>query len=180
MTTKELNELKDKAYQNAKAHGFHDEEYSDEHYLMLIITELSEAVEAHRKGKRADVKSYEEYAEYWKDKDLSFQKYMKDTLEDELADAVIRLLDFAGLKEIDLKYFKPYPPEKKDGFTEDVFVVVCTIAANYICYKLDNLFRVCIEIIEQIAIKNGFDLWYFVKEKMKFNEGREKLHGKKY
>lgn len=46
-----LNELRDKAYRIACDHGFHDKELSNEHCLMLVITELSEAVEADRKGR---------------------------------------------------------------------------------------------------------------------------------
>ena len=46
----DLNKLRDRAYKIAKAHGFHEKEYSDETYLMLIITEIAEAVNADRKG----------------------------------------------------------------------------------------------------------------------------------
>ena len=46
-----LNELKNRAYKTAKAHGWHDKELSDETYLMLIITEIAEAVNADRAGK---------------------------------------------------------------------------------------------------------------------------------
>ena len=42
----ELNILRDRAYKTACEHGFHEEELSDKHCLMLVITELSEAVEA--------------------------------------------------------------------------------------------------------------------------------------
>ena len=45
-----LNELRDKAYQCAVKHGWHEEEYSNEHFLCLVISELMEAVEADRKG----------------------------------------------------------------------------------------------------------------------------------
>ncbi len=48
-----LNELRNIAYKTACEHGFHDKELSNSHYLMLVITELSEAVEADRKGMRA-------------------------------------------------------------------------------------------------------------------------------
>ena len=44
-----LNELKDRAYKIAKEHGWHEQELSDETYLMLIITEIAEAVNADRK-----------------------------------------------------------------------------------------------------------------------------------
>ena len=43
------NELRDRAYQNAVNHGFHEKPLEIEHYLMLVITELSEAVNADRK-----------------------------------------------------------------------------------------------------------------------------------
>lgn len=45
-----LNELRDKAYKCAVTHGWHEEEYSNEHFLCLVISELMEAVEADRKG----------------------------------------------------------------------------------------------------------------------------------
>ena len=47
-----LNELRDKAYKIACEHGFHDTELSNKHFLCLIISELMEAVEADRGGKR--------------------------------------------------------------------------------------------------------------------------------
>lgn len=38
-----LNKLRDKAYQCAVAHGWHEENLSDEHFLCLVISELMEA-----------------------------------------------------------------------------------------------------------------------------------------
>lgn len=46
-----LNELRDKAYQCAIVHGWHEENLSDEHCLCLVISELMEAVQADRKGR---------------------------------------------------------------------------------------------------------------------------------
>ena len=54
-----LNELRDKAYKIACEHGFHDTELSNKHFLCLIISELMEAVEADRGGKRANVDWFE-------------------------------------------------------------------------------------------------------------------------
>ena len=47
-----LNNLSREAYETAKAHGWHDKEYSDEHFLMLIITEIAEAVQAELEEQR--------------------------------------------------------------------------------------------------------------------------------
>lgn len=106
-----LNELRDKAYQCAVEHGWHEEEYSNEHYLCLVISELMESVEADRKRKHSDVAKFKE----WQGNSIplteetrsrrfkeDFEAYIKDTVEDELADACIRLLDLAGLRDIDM------------------------------------------------------------------------------
>ena len=59
MSKMKLNELRDKAYRTACGHGFHDQELSNEHFLCLVISELMEAVEADRRGKRANVDWFE-------------------------------------------------------------------------------------------------------------------------
>lgn len=48
MSTINLNELRDRAYKIARDHGFHDADWSNEHLLCLVISELMEAVEADR------------------------------------------------------------------------------------------------------------------------------------
>lgn len=56
-----LNELRDKAYQCAVSHGWHEKDLSDEHFICLVISELMEAVEADRKGMHADRGNFEYY-----------------------------------------------------------------------------------------------------------------------
>ena len=63
-----LNELRDKTYKIACEHGFHDTELSNKHFLCLIISELMEAVEADRRGKRANVD--------WFEKKISTSRYL--------------------------------------------------------------------------------------------------------
>lgn len=115
-----LNELRDRAYKTACNHGFHDEELSNEHCLCLVISELMEAVEADRNNKYADRKSFKDYYEdeephYNADFKYSFEKYIKDCVEDEFADACIRLLDLAGLRNISIDDF---PEEAIYGASE--------------------------------------------------------------
>ncbi len=104
---------------NAKAKGFWDKERNVGEMLMLIVSELGEALDAHREGKRADLKEYKEriievgktfngseearedfLAHYAMD---LFKHRIKDTLEDELADAIIRIFDTCAYLEIDLE-----------------------------------------------------------------------------
>ena len=95
-----LNELRDKTYKIACEHGFHDTELSNKHFLCLIISELMEAVEADRRGKRANVDWFEKKistSRICQGLDLDIPK------EQELADAVIHLLDLAGLRGISLE-----------------------------------------------------------------------------
>jgi NTP pyrophosphatase (non-canonical NTP hydrolase) len=79
--------------------------------LMLVTSELGEALEAHRKGLRANVeklKSLQAQGYSWEDSEVSFKAHfrddVKDSMEDELADAVIRLLDMAEGLGIDLEW----------------------------------------------------------------------------
>ena len=97
-----LNELRDKAYKCAVTHGWHEEEYSNEHFLCLVISELMEAVEADRVGNYADIEAFEKNEMRKLDFRENFERYIKDTVQDELADACIRLLDLAGLRDLDL------------------------------------------------------------------------------
>lgn len=65
-----INELRDRAYECAKAHGWHDTELSDEHLLWLVITELAEATNAHRCNKRAKTEDYNSRMNYFDTQNL--------------------------------------------------------------------------------------------------------------
>lgn len=74
--------------------------------LMLITSELSEAMEAHRSNRHANHDAYEDVFESIANEmsdpygglahECAFKAHIKDTFEDELADAVIRLMDLCG------------------------------------------------------------------------------------
>lgn len=195
-----LNELRDKAYQCAVAHGWHEENLSDEHFLCLVISELMEAVEADRKGRHADTKKFNQEMDYYihemklygenYDKAYrdTFEYYLKDSVEDELSDACIRLLDLAGLRGISLAsvpfpfhHRKEYKEERsKLTFTEWVYDVIRPIARyNKDNYPIGYLF---IGVLQELFCKAeimGFDLLWFIEQKMKYNELRPYKHGDK-
>lgn len=189
----DFNELAKRAYENAKRKGFHDVVRKDAHWMMLVMCELAEAVEADRCGRRADRKEYERLVGVCEDivRPHLFEMYIKDSVEDELADAVIRLLDFVGMKGIDIATrvdkittgmeegteddeANDESTERGKGFfTEDVYRIISM-------YFFDNLIEFLMVDLFDLAKDRDIDLMWFIEEKMKYNETRDLLHGKSY
>lgn len=89
--------------------------------------------------------------------------HIKDSVEDELADAVIRLLDFAGMKGFDIPENYITEEQIKDEAAEAKEIPETLIYAIFVVAEL-----------------YGIDLIWHIKEKMIYNETREMLHGKSY
>jgi NTP pyrophosphatase (non-canonical NTP hydrolase) len=84
--------------------GFYDRPVETGTALMLVTSELAEALEADRHNLRANrIEFLEEIKEGVKFQD-AFKHNIKDTYEDEIADAIIRLLDHCGYKGIDIEF----------------------------------------------------------------------------
>jgi NTP pyrophosphatase (non-canonical NTP hydrolase) len=113
---KSLNELRDKAFSYAEKQGFHKHPVNFGERLMLVVSELSEALEADRNGKwwdghitydvgngvlalgnSTDVEPCLVEKEY-------YEKDVRGSVEEELADAIIRIADIAGIYKIDLDW----------------------------------------------------------------------------
>lgn len=183
-----LNKLRDEAYKTACEHGFHDKELSDYHCLMLVITELSEAVEADRKGRYVTEKEQKEYLSCQKEKFYmyAYDNYIKGTVEEEFADSAIRILDFAGSKDVDLsEYIFDLDEETLNmisqySFPERVFLLCrMTTDPRYfdnLAYKLSGILFTIMGICSIMNI----DLGWHIEQKMMYNSLRENMHGKKY
>jgi hypothetical protein len=178
-----LNELRDKAYRCAVKHGWHEEEYSNEHFLCLVISELMEAVEADRSEKHTNRDIFEYYMKQRRRDDeefmYAFKHDIKDSVEDELADACIRLLDLAGLRGYDLDSFDYEGSDTEDysdmTFTESMFRICVYVTDNF--YR-DELYILLNEIFAFCRDRN-IDIFWHIKQKMKYNELRPYKHGDK-
>ena len=193
MNTKELNALKDRAYKTAVEHGFHEEEKPDAYWLGLVMSEMGEAINADRKGLHADTKRFEEVmAMRCITPRVAFEENIKDSVEDEIADIIIWLLDFAGMKGYELstdEYLDSFilsalEELKTSGLPGLLLIFIYALSYNSRFHNLEKCVRITIRIIsgcfEKMTGGSDCDLWWFVEQKMKYNELRPKLNGKKY
>jgi len=159
----------------------------------LIVSEISEGVEALRIGRRANIKAYDD-----SDKSSgSFEKYIKDSFEDEMADTVIRICDCLGA-------YSEIAKDKKDKILNDVIKFAAEqyedVAKETLEYK--NVFKslnICTSFLTRhstenkfsfnsykdalttlylIASDEKFDIDYHISEKMAYNTKRSAKHGK--
>jgi NTP pyrophosphatase (non-canonical NTP hydrolase) len=112
-----INELAKEVHENAVSHGFFDDNKNIGEMLCLIHSEVSEALDADRSDKYYSncVSDQKWFIQGMADKNFGatfcddsffkdqFENRVKDTFEDELADVLIRVMDLAAYKDIDLE-----------------------------------------------------------------------------
>ena len=155
------NEFAYKAHKNAQEKGFWKERLSNEHCLMLVVTEIAECVEADRKGKKANRLFY--------------------SMDLPMADIAIRLADLAGALGLDFDKMKPCNYHRafdKFTFTENAFALTKGLSRDKIGIERRILFG--LDYIFNWASSMGIDLWFFIEHKMRYNSLRPVLYGKRY
>lgn len=76
--------------------GWHKPEYTTSHFLMMVVTELSEIIEADRKGQQARKIFYRvNLAEDDLDYQDAYNHYIKTSIEEEFADVCLRTIELA-------------------------------------------------------------------------------------
>lgn len=185
-----IEEYTNRAYATACSHGFHDEELSVGHLLMLVITEVSEAVEADRKGRnRAAVEIFVDALRNVKFT-KAFEDYIKDSVPDEFADVCIRLFDLLGVLnkkeriDFDMLRYAINTSKKSVGFdtmsfTERAYALCDILTGTHKAIAVRQIRRALAFMIHWAKDLN-IDLDWHIEMKMKYNEFRASKHGKKY
>lgn len=177
-----VNEWIGRAYATAKEHGFHDTDHKDGHYLMLITSEIAEAMEADRKGiyaKRFDLERLLTIDGMF---ELVFPQCVKDSVEDELSDVVIRCCDYLGCKGLTFgdAFEQPtvFPNGFYDTFAEKGWEWV-KILTNEKFSTEANVAGLLYEVLWYCE-EAGIDIEKHVGWKMRYNASRPAKHGKAY
>lgn len=194
----DFNLISEIAHKTAKDKGFWENERNDGELFMLMISELGEAMEAHRKGKFASNEAHSFHL--WMDAITTngnmaakFKNEIKDTFEDELADTLIRIADYAGAKNLHIKLLvgtEAYNDVADAHFPENVgemlVLVSSRITSMYACSASqddESLLQFLSDAVNEsflIARALDIDIVNHIRAKMEYNKTREKLHGKSY
>lgn len=199
ITQKELASLAGDAFENDYKHGFYPESTEIETALMLIITEMAEAVQADRHG---SIEDYESEIQMGRDIPTAYKNSLEGTVESEFADIAIRILSLLGWMNskspIKLKsdsiladeygigkiQFKVQNTINKGSIAKDLYRLngrFSWLVDNESCswFVSDTLQGILMRVFA-IAHNNNIDLMEYIKLKMKYNESRPYLHGYKY
>lgn len=192
MISKEkVQELIKRAYSIAATHGFHEVDRSNAHFMMLVVSEIGEMVEADRKSRRVKLHGDDlDNTLRFNDFASTFECFVKDTLEDELADVVIRICDFLGTRHIEPLILEKTSTSDdwaklwgKDSINEQCYgltKLITRIDEDTSADDISRLLGASLTWCFDFADFHKFDLLWHVEQKMRFNETRSIRHGKNY
>ena len=200
---KQVKEWVERAYNNSVKHGWHEEKKPTAHWVMMISTEVTEAVQADRNGRYMNaldksgldcVIANDNHGGLF---EKFYSEHIEGTVESELADICIRLFDLMGLKNV--KCRTEYTTDEENvelcetrDFTVNAFFISrgilnfatpnnSLLSKSYFNEIIEAYFNDIIVATFEWAESLGIDLVQHINLKMRYNETREYHHGgKKY
>lgn len=202
ITQKKLVVLANDAYLNAQRHGFYPDNTDITTALMLIITEMAEAVQADRHNRHGSIEDYESEIQMGRDIPTAYKNSLEGTVESEFADIAIRILSLLGWMKSNIliklgsdsilsdKYevakiqYKVQNTINKGSIAKDLYRLnghFSRFVDNESCswFVSDTLQEILMRVFA-IAHNYNIDLMEHIRLKMKYNESRPYLHGCKY
>ena len=198
-----LNSLAQQIFEDNQKKGFWTFDRSNAQLLVLIQSEMFEALEAERKStyakERINCQQKIGTAEFQQ----FFKENIKDSLEDELADTVIRILDMCGGRKVDLSSIYLIPnlrswTQENDSLslmpTEKYSLAAIVLEFSYLISRLlqQTANTTCPEqvlakgasqlllFVLSVAQHYQVRIWEHVELKLAYNRSRAHKHGKKY
>lgn len=152
--------------------------------IMLIVTELSEAVEADRIKRYAynmDILLLEENKKSFY---VWFENFVKDSLEDEITDTYLRLYDLCGYLKITPNIVAGTVNWRTSNTADMIREISIKVLNLNPEYPRDSDFKTNLGHIflylDAFCSKKDINIEKHLVAKMKYNKKRENLHGKNY
>lgn len=177
-------------YETNKSKGYWDEYRADGTYnlnkgerIMLICTELSEAMQADRKNKKCELdkehkdKLLELFETHPNDALYIYDEHIKHTLEEEFADTIIRALDYMvgfnldldSLEHLQLKNID-YGKAEEFNFGEELLLTTKSFGEVYNSMFSDTeAMKWAIENVLTLASYLNIDIQYHIIAKVRYN-----------
>ena len=180
MSKVDIDKVAKEIHKTAKGSGFWDEERNKGEMLMLILSELAEALEEHRGSKS-----------------LFYLNYLgkPEGIITELADAAIRILDtvysewdetrhgtMAGHFKTEMKSQLALRGSRDQYVIGENFAENLLRASGFVVKAETNIMWLlsALVYIDRLAMSLESDLWDIARKKMEYNKTRPYKHGKKY
>lgn len=194
LTQQLLKQLMTKAYENAKAKGFYEPDLDINKALMLIITEMSEAIQASRHDRHGSIEGYNTYLEV-SDEHTAYEESLEGTVESEFADIAIRIMSLLGwydsqkviclMNDTEIRKTEEYHKvefEHGNYSLPDAMYLIIT-RMTYFPFSCSPAWMNTLRLQEimvmvfALAHIEGIDLVEHIRLKMQYNESRPYLHG---
>lgn len=179
------------SYENSRDHGFWEnkESRNKAEMVKLMICESSEAVEGHRKYYNPSKLTVLEFGEWRRTFGMTtpaeeqwqewFRTCVKDKVPDELADVVIRILDYTQGWEIPV-IERIVRKETTGNFAHDMLRLDHHILQAYHAERPGYDWGYVLAYIELLCEWYNIDIENHIKWKQTYNRGRPMKHGKNY
>ena len=194
LTQQLLKQFMTKAYENAKAKGFYKPDLDINQALMLIITEMGEAIQASRHNRHGSIDGYNTYLEV-SDEHVAYEESLEGTVESEFADITLRIISLLGwydsqnticlMNDTELKKAEEF--HKVDfehgNYCLPTAMYLIITRITYFPFSCSpawmNTLRLQDILVQVFALAHaeGIDIVEHIKLKMQYNESRPYLHG---